>query len=168
MPVCGLTFDASPSHFVCLCEFVRAALTSVDEIWYFHPVDGMTRTLESISQVFWESCYWGHQMWYTSLRQLHPLFKVRMERRQHTVAVFQSGNIWQSSLRSLLFSSYALVHKHINIQWKLLRNPHRRKHQCTHSLCQSVSEVKLFHLSGVLLSSYKASVRTAGRLIVTY
>lgn len=32
----------------------------------------------------------------------------------------------------------------------------------------SVSEVKLFHLSGVLLSSYKASVRTAGRLIVTY
>lgn len=46
--------------------------------------------------------------------------------------------------------------------------PHRHKHQCTHSLCQSVSEVKLFHLSGVLLSSYKASVRTAGRLIVTY
>lgn len=46
--------------------------------------------------------------------------------------------------------------------------PHRRKHQCARSLRQSVSEVKLFHLSGVLLSSSKASVRTAGRLIVTY
>lgn len=41
-------------------------------------------------------------------------------------------------------------------------------HTSMHTLSLSDSEVKLFHLSGVLLSSYKASVRTAGRLIVTY
>lgn len=45
---------------------------------------------------------------------------------------------------------------------------HTDTHVNTHTHSASVSEVKLFHLSGVLLSSYKASVRTAGRLIVTY
>lgn len=119
--MCSLTFDASLSRFAHLCTFVRVALTTVDEIWYFHPWDGMTWTLESISQVFWESCFWGHQIWHTRLRRLHPLFQVKMERRQHTVPVFQSGNIWQLSFSSLFFS-YSFVHKHINIQWKLLRS----------------------------------------------
>ncbi len=153
------------------CAFVHICESCSNKPWMksdiFIQEDGMTWTLESTSQVFWESCFWGHQIWHTRLRRLHPLFQVKMERRQHTVPVFQSGNIWQPFFSSLLFllqprtQAYKYTMETVTI-------PPRRKHQCTRSLCQSVSEVKLFHLSGVLLSSYKASVRTAGRLIVTY
>lgn len=76
------------------------ALTKPDP---FHPQDGMTWMLESISQVFWESSFWGHQIWQTRLRWLRPLFQIKIERKQHTVLVFQPGNIWQLSLSSLLF-----------------------------------------------------------------
>lgn len=154
-------------RILCICAHLWVAWTAVEEIWYFQPRDGMTWTLESISQVFWESCFWGHQIWYTRLRRLHPLFPVKMERRQHTVPIFQSGNVWQPSFSSLLFLLQPRTQAY-KYTMETVRIPHRCKHQCTHSLCQSVSEVKLFHLSGVLLSSYKASVRTAGRLIVTY
>lgn len=116
MPMCSMTFDASLSHFVYLRTFVRVAPTTVDDI-FIHGM-GMPWTLESISQVFWESCFWGHQIWCTSLRQLHPLFQVKMERRQHTAPVFQSDSL----PLAVSFFSYTLIHKHINIQWKLLRS----------------------------------------------
>lgn len=167
MPICSMNSDTPLLHFVCLCTFVRTALITMDEIWYFHPRDGMTWPLGSKSQVFWVSCFWGHQIWYTCSRQLHRLFQAKMERRQHTAAVFRSGNIWQPSFNAPLFLLQPRTQAY-KYTMKTVAIPHRRKHQCTHSLCQLVSEVKLFHLSGVLLSSYKASVRTAGRLIVTY
>lgn len=103
----------------------------------------------------------------TRLRRLHPLFQVKMERKQHPVSVFQPGNNWQLSFSSLLFLLHPGTQAY-EYTMESVTNPHRHKHQCARSLCQSVSEVKLFHPSWVLLSSYKASVRTAGRLIVTY
>lgn len=56
----------------------------------------------------------------TRLRRLHSVFQVKLERKQHPVSVFQCGNNWQLSFSILLFS-YILVHKRMNIQWKVLQ-----------------------------------------------
>lgn len=144
--------------FIC-AHFWEMLLQPCKDLVIFHLWDEMM--LESVESGVLGEPFLRSSIWYTCLRQRRKRFQVRIERRQQTAPVFQSD----SFPFSLLFF---LLHKNINTEWEPVRFLHRRKHQCTRSLCQSVSQVKLFRLSGVLLSSYKASVRTAGRLIVTY
>lgn len=169
IPVCCMTFDAScVSYFVYLGPICEGC---AEQAWWKSDISigwmGATRMLESISQVFWERCLWGHQIWHARLRWLHPPSSNKDGEEAAHCTGLQPSNTWQLSLSSLLFLLHPRTQAH-KYTMGTVTIPHRRKHQCARSLRQSLPEVKLFHLSWVLLSSYKASVRTAGRLIVTY
>lgn len=161
--MCSMTFDASLSHFVYLCTFV-SCLNSRGRNLVFSATgwdDLDTRKHKSgiLGELLLRSSNMIH-----SLKATVPPFSSE-DGEETTYCAYLPVRQCLTAFLLFLLHPRTQAYKYT---METVRIPHRCKHQCTHSLCQSVSEVKLFHLSGVLLSSYKASVRTAGRLIVTY
>lgn len=128
MPICSLTFDTLLLHFVGLCTFVRIALITVDEIWYFLPRgwdELATRKLKSgiLGEIFYLFFFFPQVIKYDALAQGNCTDSFKRRRRGDNVQRPSSIQAISDSLPlAASFFSYTLVHRHINIQRELLRS----------------------------------------------